>query len=1020
MRSHGDLAIYASDGWAFNPSLMVFLFLGPSAAASALAGDLARVGVSCAHMSLSAGTRLGPYEILSLLGAGGMGEVYRARHIKLRREAAIKVLPDEFASDAERLQRFEREARAASALNHPAIVTIYDIDEHEGTNYIAMELVEGMTLRKRLAEGRLETEDALGLGLAIAEGLARAHAAGVVHRDLKPENVMIAEDGQVKILDFGLAQQTPTGPGAPTALTTMTRMTRQGAVLGTVSYMSPEQAAGRAVGHCSDQFSFGVVLYEMLCGQLPFQGASVATVLSAILRDVPTPPRKLRPETPKDVEEIVRRCLEKEPGNRYATTLQLSEALRRGAARLSGERSGFRLGRWAILTVLAALLIAGGVIAWLGLRNDVVRWMERETLARIEELTEVGELAEAFRLARGVREKLPDDPEVQRMLERITIPISIATEPPGAEVEVRRYASPDSPWVRLGETPLEGIRVPYALTHWKITRRGFETFEGAPFGARPFIAFAQGVTLDPEGSRPEGMVRVPGGPFNLEGFPPVELGDYWLDRYEVTNRQFKEFIDTGGYERAEYWTEPFAEQEKEIPRADAIARFVDATGRPGPAGWEVGSYAAEEADFPVGGVSWYEASAYCRSVDKHLPTIFHWSAATAQDQLSDIVRVSNFGAAGPAPVGSHPGLGDFGTYDMAGNVKEWCHNEMGRVRYILGGAWGEPSYLFRVGMERSPPFSRELTHGFRCARFKDPPAEELFGPFTPRYAPSATGEAAPVANEIFEAYRRMYAYDPSDLEAKVESVDESSPHWRRETVSFKAAYGGERVLAHLLLPLSTEPPYQAVIWFPGDDVFFFPVGAGLASQYLYDFIPRSGRALIYPVYKGMYERYVPFSFKPNEWRDMMVMWSKDLGRTVDYLEERPDIDAERLAFYGFSGGAIYGPVFTAIDERFKANVLLGGGLLSSATPEMDLVNFAPRSRVPTLMVNGKDDFLATFDRAQDPLFRLLGAPEDEKRHARIEGGHIPSDRLAIIEEVLAWLDRFLGPVAETGSGSTSG
>jgi len=971
-------------------------------------------------MSLSAGSRLGSYEILSPLGAGGMGEVYRARHVKLRREAAIKVLPSEFASDPERLHRFEHEARAASALNHPAIVTIYDIDEHEGTVFIAMELVDGVTLRQRLADAPVDTKEALRLATAIADGVARAHAAGIVHRDLKPENVMITSDGQVKILDFGLAKQVLTGGDALTDLSTMTRMTRQGAVMGTVSYMSPEQAAGRSVDQHSDQFSFGVVLYEMLCGQLPFQGESAATIMSAILRDVPPPPRKLRPETPKDVEAVIRRCLEKDPEDRYATTGELSDALRLCAAALAGERKGFTLGRRAIAVTLVLLAIAGGAIAWLRLRDDVVRWMERETLAEINELSETGELSEAFRLVRGVREKLPNDPEVRRMLERITMPITIATEPPGAEVEVKQYASPDAPWIALGETPLEGVRHPYALMQWRINKEGYEAFEGAPMGVRPFTAFAQGIKLDPEGSRPEGMVRVPGGPYALEGFPTVELADYWLDRYEVTNRQFKDFIDSGGYVKEEYWTEPFVEEGREISRAEAIARFVDRTGRPGPASWEVGSYAGDEADFPVGGVSWYEAAAYCGSLGKSLPTLFHWQAAAVQDQFSDIVRVSNFGDDGPAPVGSHPGLGDFGTYDMAGNVKEWCWNKAVEGRYTLGGAWGEPSYLFRLNQEAQLPFSREPTHGFRCARFQDPSQEELFGPFLSSYLAGANPEVTPVDDEIFAAYRRMYAYDPATLDAAVESVDESWPHWRHETVSFKAAYGGERVLAHLLLPRNAEPPYQAVIWFPGDDAFFFPVGAGLASQHLFDFIPRTGRVFVYPVYKGMYERHVPFSFARNEYRDMMIMWSKDLGRTVDYLEERPDIDAAKLAFYGLSGGAINGPVFTAIDDRFKASILLGGGLITNFVPEADQVNFAPRSRVPTLMINGRDDFILKFERSQKPLFRLLGAAEDEKRHARLAGGHLPTDRLELIEEVLTWLDRFLGSVDAMGSRSTGG
>ncbi|MCG6927129.1 MAG: protein kinase [Acidobacteria bacterium] len=957
-------------------------------------------------MPLNPGTRLGPYEILSPLGAGGMGEVYRARHVKLGREAAIKVLPSDVASDPERLRRFEREARAASALNHPAIVTIYDIDDDDGTSYIAMELVDGETLRERMASGPLAPEEALRLAIAIAEGLARAHEAGIVHRDLKPDNVMITGEGQVKILDFGLAKHTPTRQELHTDLTTMSRTTRQGMVLGTVPYMSPEQAAGRTVDQMSDQFSFGVVLYEMLCGRRPFQGESTATVLSAILRDSPPPPRSLRPDTPREAESIVQRCLSKEPERRYPSTQDLVEALRRCER---GFRAGTALsvGRPAVAAVLILLAAVGAVAGWLWLHDDIVRWMERDALAEIGRLTETGELAEAYGLARGLKTKMPDDPEVQEMLDRITLPISIVTEPPGAEVQVRPYAAPDAPWVHLGETPLQGVRVPYALMQWRISKRGFETFEGAPFGERPFTAFALGFPLDPEGSRPEGMVRVPGGPYLRPGFPPVQLSDYWLDRHEVTNAEFKEFVDAGGYEREEYWTEPFEEDGRELPQDEAMSRLVDATGRPGPAGWEFGAYDEGEADFPVGGVSWYEAAAYCRSVGKRLPTLYHWSAAAIQNQLSDIVQVSNFGGEGPVPVGSRPGLGDFGTYDMAGNVKEWCWNANGRARYILGGSWGEPTYTFRPDADAQPPLSRGLRHGLRCARYEEPVDEAWFQAVTPTYHEVSP---EPVSDEIFEAFRGIYAYDPSPLEATVDAVDDTSPHWRQETVSFGAAYGGERVIVHLFLPRNARPPYQPIVWFPGNDAFMVPSGGSLASPYLFDFIARSGRALVYPVYKGAYERKSPFSFAPNEWRDMIVLWSKDLRRTVDYLEERPDMDADRLGYYGFSAGAVYGPLFTAVEDRFAAAVYLSGGLFGERPPEADVVNFAPRSTVPTLMINGRDDFVISYEFQQRPLFELLGTPEDQKRHARLEGGHIPPDRLAIIEEVVGWFDRYLGPV----------
>jgi len=231
-------------------------------------------------MALTPDTKLGTYKILAPIGAGGMGEVYRAKDLELGREVAIKVLRKELASEPDGLKRFEREARTASALNHPNITTIYHIGEHEGTRYIAMELVDGKTLRELLSEGPLSTKKTLDVAMQIAGGLAKAHAAGIVHRDLKPENLMVTEDGLVKILDFGLAKLIPQGADVDPEMATVTKATRQGTILGTVQYMSPEQAAGRALDYRSDQFSFGSILYEMLPGRLAFREHTVPQTLA--------------------------------------------------------------------------------------------------------------------------------------------------------------------------------------------------------------------------------------------------------------------------------------------------------------------------------------------------------------------------------------------------------------------------------------------------------------------------------------------------------------------------------------------------------------------------------------------------------------------------------------------------------------------------------------------------------------------------------------------------------------------
>src|ERR1700681_664521 len=273
-------------------------------------------------MALTSGTKLGPYEIQSPLGAGGMGEVYRARDTRLDRSVAIKILSAAFSADCDRLDRFEQEARSASALNHPNIVTIYELGQDGSTHYIAMELVEGKTVRELLVSGLLPVRKAIEIAAQVAEGLTKAHEAGIAHRDLKPENLMVSDDGFVKILDFGLAKlASPSGSDICTTTTT------PGLVLGTVGYMSPEQASGDQLDFRSDQFSFGLVLYEMVTGKRPFQRSTAAETLVAILRDQAEPITRQNRDAPAPMCWAIERCLAKEPDKRYVSTRDLAREL---------------------------------------------------------------------------------------------------------------------------------------------------------------------------------------------------------------------------------------------------------------------------------------------------------------------------------------------------------------------------------------------------------------------------------------------------------------------------------------------------------------------------------------------------------------------------------------------------------------------------------------------------------------------------------------------------------------------
>jgi Tol biopolymer transport system component len=332
-------------------------------------------------MTLSAGTRLGPYEILGQIGAGGMGEVYRAKDARLGREVAIKVLPASLSADADRLRRFEQEAKAAGVLNHPNITAVYDIGSYDGAPYVVQELLEGETLRSLLAGGRLPLRKTIDYSLQVAHGLAAAHEKGIVHRDLKPENLFVTRDGRVKILDFGLAKLTHQEEGAQvTNLPTATAGTEPGVVLGTLGYMSPEQVRGKPAEARSDIFSFGAILYEMLSGKRAFHGDSAADTMSAILKEDPPDLSVTNQAISPGLERVVRHCLEKNPEQRFHSAHDVAFALEAlsgtsgsQVAPLTAARTGGRSLRVPLAAAATAVLLAAGLAFWLGRRGASAR-----------------------------------------------------------------------------------------------------------------------------------------------------------------------------------------------------------------------------------------------------------------------------------------------------------------------------------------------------------------------------------------------------------------------------------------------------------------------------------------------------------------------------------------------------------------------------------------------------------------------------------------------------------------------
>jgi serine/threonine protein kinase/dienelactone hydrolase len=964
------------------------------------------------------------YKIIEVVGKGGMGIVYRAEDTKLKRKVALKFLPPELMQNKEAKERFVLEAQSAAALSHPNICTIHEIDEEDGRSFIAMEYVEGQSLRNKIDRGPIDIEEAMNIAIQVAEGMEQAHKKGIVHRDIKSANIMVTDSGQAKIMDFGLAK-----------VKGGTLLTREGTTLGTVAYMSPEQARGEDVDLRSDIWSLGIVMYEMLTGQLPFMGEREASILYSVVHEEAKPVSAWNPAIPSEIQRIIDHSLKKKREDRYASASEILKDLQKFHDSLkvekigdTGFRSFLRLVKKPIVAFPAILVIAAIAIAavWFFNRQAKIRYARQELLPEIERIINLSwhDTTEAYSLAEEAEKYIPSDPKLGELISRCSREIRIETVPPGAKIYMKDYKFPESEWKYVGRSPIDSLRMPLGFFRWKIEKEEYETVHAvsASFGIdtsqREMICPVNlKRNLDKKGSIPPNMVRVAS-----TNVGEATLGDFVIDKYEVTNKDYKAFIDKGGYRNQEYWKQKFIKNGKELTWEEAMAEFVDQTGRPGPATWRAGDYPEGRQDYPVSGVSWYEAAAYADFSGKTLPTLYHWGAARGEfDTLtyyssfySTIYSMSNFQGNGPVSVGTFHGMNQFGCFDMAGNVREWCWNETPKGRIIRGGAWNDAAYMY-INWSQANPFDRSPKNGFRCAQYLEP--EKVSELVTkPISFPKRIDfyEMTPVSDEIFQVFKNQYEYDKKELNTNVEWRDESSDSWIQEKITLDAAYGGERIIAYLFLPKNVSPPYQTVLYFPGsgsaDQESSKDMHEYMEFRSFLSFIITNGRAVIYPVYKGTFERSAAFGrTDSHQYAELRIQQVQDLMRCIDFLETRPDIDSQKLAFLGISWGGWTAPIIHAVEERFKASIAVVGGLRNRGLPEVNPINFVTRAKTPILMLNGKYDMAFPYETSAKPMYDLLGTPAEHKVLKLYEGDHfVPMNEY--IKETLAWLDKYLGPV----------
>ena len=611
-----------------------------------------------------------------------------------------------------------------------------------------------------------------------------------------------------------------------------------------------------------------------------------------------------------------------------------------------------------------------------------------------------GNVFAAYDRGRSLRAWLGGDQEFEALWQQVTAPATVRTSPGNATISVQDYGSPGGPWVTLGDTPLHDVSLPATYLRWRIERPGYEPVERAGFD----LAFRREITFRlPDGEVPPGMAYVSGDAVNPGAPQRMRLDPFWLDRTEVSNSEYGKFVREGGYRGLH-----LASGESRAVQSPVL---VDRSGLPGPATWVHGTWPLGEGDHPVRGVSWFEADAYCAWAGKELPTAYHWFAAGGYAGYSDILLRSNFSHAGPTPVGEAAAIGPYGHHDLAGNVREWAANEREGRRVVLGGAWDTPSYQFMT-VDAADPTDRSDHNGFRCARVPEDADHPSRSPLSSR---ERRVERVPAAGVALSDQIAHFDYDSTPLRASTDSVSEVHPVWRKEFVTFDAAYGGERMGAVIFVPRHGSPPFAPVVFHPGADAGLLPSSAAARTSW-FDFLARDNYAVVYPVYKGTYERRAPTS-GPIGVRDRLIERVKDLRRALDYIETRDDIDLARVTYYGFSEGAILAPLVTAVETRIDAAVLLSGGLGRGRLDDVvEPRNFLRHARKPLLMIGGELDFLFPFEATQRPFFEAWGAPRREKRLVAMPFGHTPRDMRPVAEEILGWLRGQSGSVATAQAG----
>lgn len=700
--------------------------------------------------------------------------------------------------------------------------------------------------------------------------------------------------------------------------------------------------------------------------------------------------------------------------------------------------------RIIVAAVMASAMVLFGMTQW---RNAVAQREENAALAEIAALVKLDRYGAAFARARPLIDNNRAKSEAFRALwDQIVLPMKPLVDQFGATVYFKPYDDPSGDWLKAGVTPIEAyVDAPRGTLRVKVEKPGFRTGYFVIANPGPSVRNPPAIIPNTEppdfvplplaasNDIPDDMVNVPrtNVPVYVSGWVGAALGDYQFDipafaiaRREVTNREYKDFIDAGGYDNPTYWQGlEFKDEGRVLSWEEARQRFVDKTGRAGPAEWQLSAYPTGQESMPVGGISWYEAVAYARFRGRMLPTIHHWARAAFAPYEAifgtapPVALASHFSATAPVSAETDVGVGPWGTFNTAGNVREWVWNFAGNDALAMGGAWSDYPAQY-LAAYTTQPMQRLPQHGVRLMSvLGDAPIDAALLQPIRLINDDPRVHREPVSDDAFKAMLFQFTAAHVKPTAQRVQVIEETPLRKVEevTLDFGAA---DTLVLYVVTPNKLPArPLQAVLMGPGGYCCLMKRSDREALEQLpgLEFLVNGGRALVLPIWARTYSRMLPATLDPkvraDRQRQAVLSWHQDFVRTIDYLETRADIDPQRIAYAGFSFGAsTMGPIGLAIEPRLKAAVLVAGGIPLSNLPHpmLDSINYLPRVTAPVLMINGRYDHHFPHEQSQQRFFKLLGTPPQQKLHIVYDIGHFQIPPNSVARNVADWLDKQLG------------